>query len=439
MRTAVHSVSPSHEGASGNPLQDLRNPLVRNSMVVVILLWLVYSVSGFRLPTSPIVLSDSDAGSGIRQLIFGGAGIMAAGFLFLYRGIAPTVALRFPYLALAFFLLGSALWSQVPSLTIKRSAIFIFGLLTLIVIVHSAKNPVRLMFLILVYSSGAFAFLSLLFHITLPQNCTVNPGRAGLAGISVHPNTLAPFLSTGLLLSLGLVERNNRSRLLLRGTQLITVIALFLTGSITTIITTFVGLGFYLILSSGKYRLGLLQILCVSAILFVGVIGLDTLRVTFFDTTGRDESLSGRDELWKAVGYEISMNPILGNGYGAFWTEGKGREITQTWNPRQSHHAYLDVMLDIGTVGLIAVIILFPLTLLFRWTAHSGCPGTVQRRAMAAMYATAFSYLTIYAFGQSYLLRFDSFPFLVLVWISLLVSNNDSNRIDHELPLNPTQ
>lgn len=436
MKETAYDPGFSDRLSSGVTLEGLRRPFVLNTIMGVILLWLVYSVSGFRLPTSPIVISDSDAGSGIRQVVFGGAGMIAIGFLFLYRGIGSMIALRLPYVALALLLLASALWSQVPSLTVKRSSIFIFGLLTLIVLVHSSKNPIRLMLSILVYSGGAFAFLSLLFYIILPKGCTVNPGRPGLAGIATHPNTLGPFLSTGFVLSFGLLLQGWSKRFFLRILQTITLVALFLTTSVTTIVTTFIGLGVYLILSSGKYRQGVLQIVLLFAFLTISIIGASTLKSSFFDAVSRDESLSGRDELWSAVGYEISKNPTLGSGYGAFWTEGKGREITQTWNPRQSHHAYLDVMLDVGIVGLLAVIFLFPLTLLFRWSVCCGCPGTTQRRAMSAMYATVFSYLIFYAFGQSYLLKFDSFPFLVLVWVTLLVSNKDGNHIGREFSVN---
>jgi O-antigen ligase len=134
---------------------------------------------------------------------------------------------------------------------------------------------------------------------------------------------------------------------------------------------------------------------------------------------------------------EYSEEPILGHGFGAFWTEGKGRELVQTWNPRQSHHAYLDVLVELGAVGLVAVICVFPIGLLIAWLRHSGAAGSERRKAVSAMLAVSFAYMGIYAFGQSFFLRFDAFPFFVLAWITMILGNPDANNLDTEFSLGP--
>jgi len=421
--------------ASALNMTPLQNPLVRNAMVCLILLWMWYMVNGFRLPTTPIVLSDSDAGSGIRQLIFGGSGCFAFAMMFFTKSISRTIALRFEYFAIIALLLVSALWSEQTTLSLKRGIIFVFGAITLMVLVQAASKPVLTMFRIVVYGCGSFALLSVLFSILLPSNCTTNPGRGGLAGIAVHPNTLGPFLSIGFLISLGFQAVEPRERMLVRGFQAVTFAALLMTQSMTSLVTTIVGIGCYVFLAANHYRQGLLQLLCVAAVSFVLLVGIDTLKGSFFESVGRDESFSGRDELWRTIAFEVGKEPLLGHGYGAFWTEGKGRELVQTWNPRQSHHAYLDILLDLGLLGLVMVILLFPLRLALLWIRLPVAKTKRGRTAMAAMYAAVFAYLGIYAFGQSYLLRFDSFPFFVTFWITLLVTNLDENRMEIEFPM----
>jgi O-antigen ligase len=172
-----------------------------------------------------------------------------------------------------------------------------------------------------------------------------------------------------------------------------------------------------------------------STLLLGTSIGWKNIQAAAFETTGRDASLSGRDALWSIVFNEGKQHPVFGKGYGAFWTEGKGRELVQTWNPRQSHNAYLDVWLDLGILGLIGVGLCFHVALFTHWSRVRGDIGSPRRRAMAALYAAAFGYMLSYAFAQSFLLRFDSFPFLVLTWSTLLITNRDHNGINQEFPI----
>lgn len=64
-------------------------------------------------------------------------------------------------------------------------------------------------------------------------------------------------------------------------------------------------------------------------------------------TLGRDESLTGRTEIWSyLIPYALS-HPILGHGFGGFWTDAM-REATSS----HAHNGYLDTILDIGFIGL---------------------------------------------------------------------------------------
>jgi O-antigen ligase len=298
--------------------------------------------------------------------------------------------------------------------------------------VHSSPYPARLM-LRTVYGFNVFvAGISILLHFILPESCTVNPARPGLAGISVHPNSLAPFMSIGLLISLGLKGKGGLNSLGLHAGRGIVLSALIMTMSMTTIMTTLAGLAIFSFLNASNYRRGVHQLAVIGILALVGIIGAETLKSSFFEASGRDESLSGRDQLWEVVWQKSLESPVVGNGFGAFWTEGKGRELVQTWNPRQSHNAYLDVMVDLGIFGLATVLFLFPASLFLAWTRVQGESGSAQRRATAAMMAVAWSYMLLYGMGQSFFLKFDVFPFFILTWITLIFTNPDSNRIEQE-------
>jgi exopolysaccharide production protein ExoQ len=411
-------------------------PPIQWMLSLCMLLWIVYMASNFRSPPSPILLSDENSGAAFRQLIFGGAGLLAISLLFFNRRIGDILTFNLPITALTGFVVLSALWSDIPALTLKRAVLFIFCHLAVSTYVLQSEQPCKDFLRKIVITTTGIALVSLVVYTIFPKEYSVNPARPGLAGISVHPNTLAPFLSIGLLLSFGLDTSKGAIRIFAARAILIT--ALLLTGSMTTIMTTLLGFGVFLLLSSGKYRKGILQLLLFTALALLALIGWSNIRAEVFDATGRDESLSGRDVLWEIVINEGKAHTIFGKGFGAFWTEGKGRELVQTWNPRQSHNAYLDVWLDLGILGIAGVLFCFPFALYKRWHAVRGDEHNLQRKCMAALYSTAISYMLIYAFAQSFFLRFDSFPFLIVAWITLIVVNTGQNRIETEFTLSPT-
>ena len=75
---------------------------------------------------------------------------------------------------------------------------------------------------------------------------------------------------------------------------------------------------------------------------------------------GRDTTLTGRTGIWAGLLPVIERQPILGYGFGSFWTTKRARihEINE------AHNGYIDVLLEIGYVGLF----LFTMFLL------SSCP-----------------------------------------------------------------
>jgi exopolysaccharide production protein ExoQ len=89
--------------------------------------------------------------------------------------------------------------------------------------------------------------------------------------------------------------------------------------------------------------------------------------------SGRDTSLTGRGPLWHEVMHVIAQRPLLGHGYAGFWN-GDSKEVQflwlqAGWEAPDSHDGYLDVLVELGIVGLVAY--------LFMW-------GRVTARAFGA-------------------------------------------------------
>lgn len=69
---------------------------------------------------------------------------------------------------------------------------------------------------------------------------------------------------------------------------------------------------------------------------------------------GRDETLTGRSDIWAILVPYALRKPIWGHGVGGFWTDAM-REATSS----HAHNGYLDIILDIGFVGHILFSIFF--------------------------------------------------------------------------------
>ncbi|MEM7248652.1 MAG: O-antigen ligase family protein [Acidobacteriota bacterium] len=391
---------------------------------IMLVAWWIYAINGYRPPWQPIIVSDADSGAALRKLIFGLSGMAALAVLFLGRRLGPALMRQLPLTVLAVGMLGSVVWSDSGGLTIKRGAIFVFALLTMAVAVDDHPEPVRFMQKVVIWMTGGAAWISLVGMVIFPKLATSIAERPGLCGVTGHPNTLGAVLSSGYLVSLGLRSRTHREffcYLGLRGGQ---ILALFLSNSVTSLILVVSGTGLFLFLW-GPHRLrGQIQVAAVTGITLVMLIGPANCKSMAFKLVGRDESLSGRDELWKEVFREGMKSPVFGRGYGAFWREGRGREIVGTWNPRQSHNAYVDVFVDIGVVGLFVVVfsLVSPLPRLVILRARLNEEG---RRTVCASATLATGLLVIYAFGESYLLKTDKVPMLCLMWTSMVLRSDD--------------
>jgi O-antigen ligase len=90
--------------------------------------------------------------------------------------------------------------------------------------------------------------------------------------------------------------------------------------------------------------------------------GLDILLTPIVAFTGKDMTFSNRSEIWIIIKENIARHPYLGSGYGAYWVgpnpgspsaEFMGRMY---FYPSESHNGYLEIVNDLGYVGLICLL-----------------------------------------------------------------------------------
>jgi O-antigen ligase len=86
-------------------------------------------------------------------------------------------------------------------------------------------------------------------------------------------------------------------------------------------------------------------------ILVVGAADPDLM----LDLIGKDPTLTGRTEIWGYVIQDISLKPLLGWGYFAFWIPSNPAAVeignAVQWVVPEAHNGLLEMLLHIGMVG----------------------------------------------------------------------------------------
>jgi len=401
-------------------------------LLVYGVLWVFFVVTAFRMPWTPIRVVDEASGFSLRQVFLTLGFVLAARRLLASGTLAAAVSMHLGGLLLAGAMVCSAAWSLDPGLTAKRSLVYVFGFLFFVSLTHASRWPLRFYMKSVFYGMGWISWLSIAAHFAFPLECTELPHRPGLAGWSDHPNVIGPCLQMAWGLGLGYPTFSARERLTRRVMMFGILTALCMTGSVTAWVATALATGVYVGLTTSSYRAGVLILLGVAAMLLVNLVGLAHLKSGFLQAVGRNETMSGRDALWGDVYREALKSPVFGAGYGSFWYEGRGLELTGSWNPRQAHNAYLDVFVDLGFVGLLVVLSVIHWRILTIWQTFAGRRGTIQRNAVAAFVSMAVGLLGVGAFGESFLLKMDKFQFCMLFWGVLVFENRDRNHVGAE-------
>jgi exopolysaccharide production protein ExoQ len=85
------------------------------------------------------------------------------------------------------------------------------------------------------------------------------------------------------------------------------------------------------------------------------------LFAAFIDTSGallrllgRNPTLTGRSEIWKAV-LSLHTDPLIGTGYDSFWLGDRMKRVWEIINYKgisQAHNGYIEIYINMGWIGL---------------------------------------------------------------------------------------
>lgn len=151
----------------------------------------------------------------------------------------------------------------------------------------------------------------------------------------------------------------------------------------------------------------------LGAIITVGAIVLFVQRQRILDVLGATDDLAMRNELWSLIGPYAARRPVQGWGWFGPWEASEQPFITINILLEERHttalNAYIDVLLQVGWVGVLLAVALGGVALVRAWLDAS------QRRS--AVYA--WTPLMLVALAVTSL--FESFALFGLGWLLLVL------------------
>ena len=138
---------------------------------------------------------------------------------------------------------------------------------------------------------------------------------------------------------------------------------------------------------------------------------------------GGIDTLVGRISLWEHLVRFVGRKPLLGNGYGAFWTPARIVIVDVSkamgWMVGQAHSDYPDVALQLGVVGLFGYVLVLLLGLCRALSLSLKCEDRFLPFAVAALtFCTPDGFME----SQAYLTSFFAFVYMTLL-VCLSVSS----------------
>jgi O-antigen ligase len=278
-------------------------------------------------------------------------------------------------IALVLIMLFSAIWSDLPVLTLKRTIKEFLAVLMAFVLLSepSPRHAIELLLRRTTYIFMPLSPILIKFFPAYGRLYTRWEGAEMWTGVTMHKNSLARLcIIAAFYLIWSLIRRwqgKNPARWKYQtyAELFLLAISFWLLGgpggrifySATSVYALTAGLLTYAGLSLAHKRgwpltAGVLK----TAVLFIMLFG--TVSVFrggsglggFASATGRDATLTGRTQVWEALVPVVMTEPIVGRGFAVFWTPER-RELFQISG---AHNGYLDILLELGFAGLVLVI-----------------------------------------------------------------------------------
>ena len=302
----------------------------------------------------------------LRQLMFPLLGACCGGLVLLpgRRRRIHSVSLALAATFFFAFRFSSVLWSDAAGTTLRR--LLIVGLVLVAAIgIGRHWSTIDLCQAAMILSA-IFIVIGILLELRFG---TFLRGDEYRFSGTFHPNRMAVCCSILTLSSFAYFRHTLNPWVL--GLTFMGLIMTKLTGSRggqISLLTTMTAM--ILLTVSWRSRLLAVSLVCVVGSLGLIGIGMVAKQVPALSDLGRmgrtdgdaaAATLTGRIPIWQECVRSVSKRPMLGYGYGAFWTPKRVQQYSyiHDWAFSNAHSIYFETALDIGVAGLALFLSMF--------------------------------------------------------------------------------
>lgn len=270
------------------------------------------------------------------------------------------------------YMLFGCFWADEPYISFKRWTRDLIAIVMMLVMA-SEPNPLKALESLIrrsIYILIPFSYILINYFSEYGRMYVHHAGDLMWVGAAMHKNSLAQLCSAAIFfLTWTFFRRRQEGNGAASGLQtylevFLGLLSLWLMGgpnhmptySATASLSLIIGLVLLATLSHYKKRRGTTPGYATLAalMLIILVYGAATpmigkMPMDVSSAVGRDETLTGRTEVWEKLIPVAMERPILGYGYSGFWTTDSRKDFAISG----AHNGYLDIVLNLGFVGLL--------------------------------------------------------------------------------------
>ena len=357
-------------------------PLALFLLIIVAYLWdgpnvVVFGHLTLASADGSVTAVPEAGGDSARQacLLFLFGAVVAIGFR--TRGARFLFAIPMTFVPLLGWCWLSLAWAIDPEAALRRVVFTTLVILSIVYALHSMSYRQVINVLMAAFASILLIdYLAVaVFPLAIHQAIEAETLLAGAwRGMHNHKNEAGALSAMALMLVL---HETVRLRSVLTGPLLVAAAAGFLfkseakTSEGCVLVAMVIGLTARFAFQRPRVRMTLLvaAVLAVAAVLPFA----DDLLVQLAATLDDPAALTGRVQIWPVLLQYASDHPLLGAGYGSFWSIGEASPIFRYgsgWvaSIDHSHNGYLEILIQTGAIGLalsIGCLVIQPFWALF--------------------------------------------------------------------------
>jgi O-antigen ligase len=307
-----------------------------------------------------------------------------------FREVVSVLKKKRLFLVLPALAFASAIWSQNPAHTLVDAVNL--ALTTLFAVYLLVRYPGERMITFLSFAAAVCLLLCVYTVIFVPQVGIDAFQQDSWRGVFGQRNNCAVICVCFLVVAL-----HHRASVLgeqmVRWTVLILApVFIVMSGSRTGWALTVFAVALTVSLRLLQRMRGLNRIVVLMAIA-VPVAALAYAVASNFNETlammDKDPTMTQRTVIWAEVMPSIAKHPLEGYGYSAFWS-GLNGESMQTvlvtgWMEGQAQDGYLDLLLQLGTIGAVPLILMFVCGGAQAWRAVQTAAGQREMQFAAVL------------------------------------------------------